>query len=255
METKMKRIAIQFFSMLAVMLAFAACNNDDTDPNDYYHNMTIGDVKEADGNSLYIDSDKGNKLLIQNSNELTNHDIKAGDRLYAEFLMSDKHVQGYNNVMDVTYFYKVLTKDPVALTADNVQEIGDDKIAVTDIWCSKDYLNIQFQFFTDGTEAHLLNLVTTTDIPENSIDSNYAYVEFRHNSKNDANLYPYNGIVSFRLDNLKKDKPNLKGLIVRVRTYNDGERLYKVNFTAQDGSDETQSPRRNNLSEVTELAN
>ena len=96
-----------------------------------------------------------------------------------------------------------------------------------------------------------MNLVTV-DEPKKD-EEGYVYVEFRHNSKDDPSLHPYNGIVSFKLDKLKADNPDAKGLIVKVRTFDNGERFYKIGF---DGKTEVQevAAAKAKLSEVFDLA-
>ena len=234
--------------MIAVMLVFSSCDKNEEYPTSY---STLGDIENANGNEYFVNSDKGNKLLISNYSSLKQLGIEEGDRIFAEFFMNATPNEAYDEVIDVYYVYKVLVKDPVALTTENSEEVADDKIDTYNMTCTDKYLNIWYTFFTGGSEAHILNLVTV-DEPKKD-EEGYIYVEFRHNSKNDPSLHPYNGIVSFKLDKLKADYPDAKGLIVRVRTFDNGERFSKIDF---DGESEVQEVAASNakLSEVFDLA-
>lgn len=213
--------------MIAVMLVFSSCDKNEEYPTSY---STLGDIENANGSEYFVNSDKGNKLLISNYSSLKQLGIEEGDRIFAEFFMNatPNEDEAYDEVIDVYYVYKVLVKDPVALTTENSEEVADDKIDIYNMTCTDKYLNLWYTFFVGGSETHILNLVTV-DEPKKD-EEGYVYVEFRHNSKDDPSLHPYNGIVSFKLDKLKADNPDAKGLIVRVRTFDNGERFYKIGF-------------------------
>lgn len=236
--------------MIAVMLVFSSCDKNEEYPTSY---STLGDIENANGSEYFVNSDKGNKLLISNYSSLKQLGIEEGDRIFAEFFMNatPNEDEAYDEVIDVYYVYKVLVKDPVALTTENSEEVADDKIDIYNMTCTDKYLNLWYTFFVGGSETHILNLVTV-DEPKKD-EEGYVYVEFRHNSKDDPSLHPYNGIVSFKLDKLKADNPDAKGLIVKVRTFDNGERFYKIGF---DGKTEVQevAAAKAKLSEVFDLA-
>ncbi len=237
--------------MIAVMLTFSSCNKNDEELTSYSYS-TLGDIENANGSEYYVNSDKGNKLLINNYPNLKQLGIGEGDRIFAEFFMNENKNEAYNEVIDIYYVYKVLVKDPIALTAENSEEVADDKIDVYNITCTDKYLNLWYTFYMGGNETHLLNLVTVDEPKKN--EKGYVYVEFRHNSKDDPSLHPYNGIVSFKLDQLKADNPDAKGLIIRVRTYNNGEYFYQINFDGTSEEVQEVAAAKQKLSEVFDLA-
>lgn len=213
---------------------FTSCLDDDNDDwplNSIY--TTIGEVVKVDEAVYYIDSDKDNKLYIQNTDILNTFKIEDGDRVYAEFVFLDKSSVQEGTEIKVGYIYKVLTKDVKHLTAENQYEIGDDNIDVTNIWQSGEYLNLLYSFYTDSKTVHYLNMVTV-DNPKKTEDG-YLYLEFRHNANYDFNQVNglYNGLVSFDVDDITKENPNLKGFIIRVNRSR-GERFYKVDLTAEE---------------------
>lgn len=207
-----------------VMAVFSACLDDDNETISIY--STIGSLMSAGTeNGYYISTDSGLKLLVDNSTAIDD-EVSENDRLYAEFTFTDEQSQGYDGKIIVHYVYKILVKDPVQLTDDNVQEIGDDNISVSEIWTSDGYLNFRFQFFSGGNKTHVLNLVTIDE--KSTAEDGYLYLEFRHNANYDTTQYPYNGIVSFRTDELFATYPSLKGLKIRVKTYSAGEEIYTL---------------------------
>lgn len=222
--TKSQVNLIKLICIAFIMAVTSSCMNDDNNGT-YY--STIGSLEKADGINYLIATDSGRKLLISNSTEVA-AEAKAGDRLYVEFTFDSEEPQGYDGKIDIFYLYKILVKDPVHLTAENSNEIGDDYIFVSEIWATDKYLNFRFQYFSGGDKTHYINLVTV-DEPKKTEDG-YLYVEFRHNANNDVEQYPYNGIVSFNTDKLLSENPSLKGLIIRMKTYSAGDYFYKLNF-------------------------
>ncbi len=213
-----------------IMAAFSSCLDDDDTEQAYYYS-TIGMLEKVDDNNYGIATDTGKKLLISNSSDIDSESMKSG-RVYAEFTILDVVKEGYDNVIHVYFIYDVLVKDFVHLTDENMQEIGDDNISVSEIWTTDDYLNFRFQFYSGGGKTHYINLVTV-DEPKQSEDG-YLYVEFRHNANYDSVEYPYNGIASFRTADVLSENPSLKGFIIRVKTYSSGEKFYKISFDKAD---------------------
>lgn len=222
--TKKQANFIKLLCIGLVMAAFSACLDDNNDTVSIY--STIGSLENTDtGDGYYISTDSGLKLLVDNSSAIDD-EVSVNDRLYAEFTFTDEQPQDYDGKILVHYVYKILVKNPVQLTNDNAQEIGDDNISVSKIWTSDGYLNFRFQFFSGGNKTHVLNLVTVDG--KSAADDGYLYLEFRHNANYDTTQYPYNGIVSFRTDELFATYPSLKGLKIRVKTYSAGEKIYTL---------------------------
>lgn len=217
---------IKIVCVVALAVSATACLDDDTETITVY--STIGNLEKAENGDYFINADSGRKLLLANRPSEVEEVAEEGDRLYAEFTFMDFIPKDYDRWISLHYVYKILVKDPVLLTDENRQEIGDDAISVSEIWDTDGYLNFRFQFYSGGDKTHYLNLVTVGE--SGQIVNGYLYVEFRHNANDDTELYPYNGIVSFRTDGIKADNPSLKGLFVRVKTYSSGEQFYKIDF-------------------------
>ena len=71
--------------MIAVMLVFSSCDKNEEYPTSY---STLGDIENANGSEYFVNSDKGNKLLISNYSSLKQLGIEEGDRIFAEFFMN-----------------------------------------------------------------------------------------------------------------------------------------------------------------------
>ncbi len=220
--------------LLSVVLisGLASCNDDDNVDVKAFGYSTLGSIEKTADADYFIDSDKGRKLFVENPQVM--NELKEGDRVYAEFLLSGQKREGFDECINIYYLYKVLIKDPVHLTAENEKDIADDKIRAIDIWPTDDYLSFRFQFYASGTKTHIINLVTV-DNPDKQEDG-YQYVELRHNAVGDGGQQLYNGIVSFNIRNFVDENPDLKGFIVRVRTFNDGLNYIKIDLKTDNES-------------------
>ncbi len=218
MTEKMKRnLVIALVCLFVSMMLFSSCVDND---EKYLEvglpiSTTIGTLNDAGDGRLYIDSDLGNTLYVKNSEMLSSTGFEAGQRIYAEFPAPMVNKTPFVGEVELLYAYAVKVKDVVALTDANREEIGDDPIDVYSIWNSKNYLNVQFHFLTNGPDPHYINLVTV-DGSQNV--NGYVYLEFRHNANGNKPLKDYLGIVSFDISEYMED-PAVKGFMIRVNSY------------------------------------
>lgn len=151
-----KNTIIGSLVMIVLIVMLSACQEDfDETFGAVPYYVTIGDVVRIDDSSYYIDSDKGNKLYVENYQDLDYAEIGDGDRIYAHFLMLEKPMEGYTGVAHLEYIYKVLTKEPVTLTVANDSEMGNDPIGIFDIWCSDKYLNFNYQYIAGYEQPYV----------------------------------------------------------------------------------------------------
>jgi len=174
--------------------------------------------------SVIIDTDKGSRLLVENSSGLVSS-IKDKDRVIADFTLVDKTVpQGINYIVAIQYIEKVLFKPVIELTPEIADSIGNDQVGILNLWLEKDYLNLNFAYY-GGNEKHFINLIRYPgEIPSDTID-----LEIRHNDRNDAGMYRLNGFVSFDLKSLQGESADSVVLRIKAREYDD--RLYSKNYT------------------------
>ena len=221
-----KLFALKYFALFAALFMLVAC--DDDDPQQILIGSSIGILEKVDDASFCLNTDDGEKLLVENSADLISNKFVDGDRVQADFYVTKEFTKDdvYDYQVRILGCNRVLLKKPVALTALNAEEIGDDAVAVPYNWTTKDYLNFQIEFPTDGVVQHTINLVTVDDPIE--LEDGYLYFELRHNSKSDFGMSKYRGYVSF--DSRDYVDTNTKGFVVRFRSLSDGEQYIKIKY-------------------------
>jgi len=143
----------------------------------------------------------------------------------------------------------VLVKNVIPITPETTDSIGNDPVNVLDMWTSDKYLTVQFEMRGLGREKHMINLVRNYSLSPNPDGDGYLQLEFPHiqhihrivtdtigrfrsdgnNILNQHRIYIIDkniieidhilwGVASFRLDDLKLENPDLKGLKIKVRS-------------------------------------
>lgn len=221
-ETK-RNIIIVMLGMVFAMLLFSACSMDGDEMNaSEAINATIGTFQKESDTSYYIDSDKGNKLYVNNYTDLLDDGYTSGQRIYAEFQGNITHVP-YVGSVNVTYAYPVLVKQITAASSDT----ADDPVDALRIWTSRNFLNIQYIIMTSGTYIHNMDLVTV-DSPKQKEDG-YQYLELRHGLNGNTALTSFVGIASFDISRYLADS-SLKGFIVRFNGLDGKEAFAKCDI-------------------------
>jgi hypothetical protein len=105
----------------------------------------------------------------------------------------------YDHKVRLNDLYEVLTKEIFNITAAIQDSIGNDQIAVSDIWIGSDYLNVEFNY-AGYNKIHYINLVSDST---KKYSDNKVHLEFRHNANNDYVTYSKWGIASFNLRSLQ----------------------------------------------------
>src|SRR5512133_657249 len=181
-----------FYVLILITLVFTACSKDEN--TQYY--QVLGTLSKTDDSTIVV-SDDDERLLVNNSGSVSNLD--SSDRIIAYFSMANvQKPQGIDYVIDIYNFTKVLFKPVVDLTEANADSMGNDELKVRDMWISKDYLNVNFEYY-GNTGLHLINLVK----PAQTLPSDTVQLELRHNDNSDPQSYLMNGFVSFDLKSLK----------------------------------------------------
>jgi hypothetical protein len=185
-----------FYLLVTFSLLHAACSKDESPE---YFNV-LGTINKTN-DSIFVISDKDERLLVNNASELTQ--VKDSARIIAYFTMSDKEVpSGVDYVIDIYYYTDVLLKPLVVLTDEIADSIGNDPLEVTEIWVSKDYLNLGFQYYGSSSgKIHYINLIRFPgEIAPDTVE-----LEIRHNANEDYQTYLLNGFVNFDLRALKNE--------------------------------------------------
>jgi hypothetical protein len=200
-----------------VSLVFIGCSKDES--TEYY--SVLGTVVKTDDSTLVV-SDEDERLLVNNAGSLTG--VADNDRVIVYFSIAEEQLPaGIDYVIEVYNYTIVLYKPVLELTDEIMDSIGNDPIAVRDIWLAKDYLNVNFEYY-GNTQTHLINLIRFPG----EIATDTIQLEIRHNDKDDAQNVILNGLVSFDLKSLKNEGDSVV-LHIKAREYNN--QMYEKNFT------------------------
>ena len=205
---------------------------DDNEKN--YSQLTIGTIQVIEGNDYFFQLDPGSKMYPGDTTRIHNYPLKHGQRAFINFDLLDEKIPGYDYNAVIYQIENILTKDIIRIPSDEVEEnIGKDRINITNIWLSEGFINIQYQFFYDdkSDKKHLLNLVVNENKPENEGNTDYLTLEFRRNGYNEHESVLGRGLASFRLDNIMPDLAGKKGILIRYHSLYEGEIEKKIDFT------------------------
>lgn len=236
----MKKFSILTRIILFITLLPALQSCLDTDNDDYFvtcpegTQLALGTFIVPDANApreFYIALDKGITIFPGDTTALHNYKLIDGQRAFIGYLPQTEPVEGYDMNAIIYYVEDILTKSIIPLTEETADSIGNNGINITSYLLNEDYLTLEYQYLGSMNEnkKHMLNLV------ENKTDSKdeeegYICLEFRHNAFDDTPLKPVNGIVSFKLKNIKEQMKGKKGIKIRVSTIYDGIQDYKADF-------------------------
>ena len=193
--------------------------------------FAIGNVHVIQGKEYYFELDEGSKLYPADTTAVHDYPIVDNQRAFVYFTVLDEPLVGYEYNAVVKHIENILTKDIYSMRSSEEDSIGNDRIDVDDIWLTSDYINIVYKFYHSNNpeKKHMLNLVMKADDSSRFVsDDGYMHLEFRHNAYSDTPLQGGTGIVSFRLDSIRAQMADVKGLCVHVNTLYGGERDFVI---------------------------
>lgn len=220
---------LNLFLLLLVLVLIPTLQSCDSDDGYSLDNFTIAmvTVKKDAGKVPYFVSDNGNKLWASAS-LVPYRELEDGTRLMASFtILSDKQGE-FDHYVRLNDYSKVLTKGVIQLTTANKDSIGDDKVRITDMWVSGDYLNVEFQMNLPNANKHRVNLVKNTTVTDPA--DGYIHLEYRYNDMDDVTSYLAHSIVSFRLGDLSNSVSKSKGLKIRINSAVNGEKIIQFDY-------------------------
>ena len=229
----------KFVWVISITVILFSCNKDEekTYPN-YWKSLGVFESTGSGDTEYIINLDNGNVIVPKESNVYTDY-YNTGDRVKVLYsIYSEQETDTNKNYSAVVHDLRsVLTKDVITLTDDIADSINNDPIHVheEDIWFSKNYLNIYFNYY-GYQETHYINLIK---FPNDSVDADGNLVlEFRHNGNNDYMTYVYDGIVSFDMNSLYQPSLDSLPIVVKVNDYDGDSLIWKGTyyFTEQEKS-------------------
>ncbi|WP_298112404.1 NigD-like protein [uncultured Bacteroides sp.] len=231
---RLKKILWQAFLIGILLLPLQSCLDDGYDKNAAL--LTIGTIHVIEGNDYYFELDEGTKMYPGDTTQLHNYHVVNGQRAFIYFTLLDEKINGYDYNANISHIENILTKDIYYMPQEEEDSIGDDKINITEMWFTNNYLNIQYQFYySDNPEKkHMLNLIVNRNSNGETTEeeNDYITLEFRHNAYEDKQSKRGDGLVSFKLNEIEDMIKGKKGLNIRVKTLYDGIQYKKINFIA-----------------------
>ena len=224
-----------FIGLLVLAWTCQSCKKDDDAPQDL---LTISTINiNPTSNELFFTLDNGETMYPVDMGGIT-ETFSDGQRAFVIFERTDEPVGGYTYSIRVKQIQKIQTKEPVLTEPDKLPEglLGNDKINVTYLWLTSDkrYLTVEYQIYGDlnGGKEPTLDLLLS---PKQEGDSNADYLDLELHYKQSGtpsdNLEE--GYVSFRLDNIKEQLNEKKGVRVKVKTIYENYKWIKVKFPEQ----------------------
>ena len=227
---KFKRTLNAFLLLFATMPLLQSCQNDWDD--DEHSSLTIGTVRIIDGKDYYFYLDDNSKMYPGDTASINNYPLVEGQRAFIYFNLLDEKIDGYNYNAQINHIENILTKDIYSMPAEKADSIGDDRINATNLWITGEYLNIQYQLLhsNDPDKKHMLNLIVNEASDGANDKEGYITLEFRQNAYDDDFRTLGTGLVSFKLRNIAEQMKGKKGLNIRFKSLNNGERFLTVDF-------------------------
>ncbi len=203
------------FAIIAIMLGFGAtsCLNDDEETRPRYAEMGSTEMSAEDEPLVTTDSDLTLKLKSSPS------DFEENQRVMITYSIDQEGGESdvYDYLVDVYSLQDVVTKEIMVLNEENRDTIGEDQIAINDIWIAGGYLNVEFFFHGTGQEVHYINVVK--DPEEQGEDPTEIFLQVRHDARGEEMLERYRGIMSFHLESLQVEGEEMVTLIFENQNF------------------------------------
>lgn len=226
---KLKTLGIASLFACLMAPALQSCLDDD---DKKYSQLTIGTIEVIEGKDYYFSLDAGGKMYPGDTTQINNYPLKSDQRTFVYFDLLDEKVPGYDYNAIIYRIENILTKDIVRVPSEESEKnVGNDRINITNLWITGDYLNIQYQLYYDeaSDKKHLLNVILKeqTDLADGG---DYLTLEFRHNAFNEKENKLGSGLVSFKLEKIKELLAGKKGINIRYHSLYEGMRTKSVDI-------------------------
>ena len=218
---------VRLLLIVALLPLFEAC--EDRSNNDIInYQVDIATVQNPYNESSFFFRLDNNQLMYVDESAFSGYAPKDGQRIIANYtLLSNKSATHlYNFDVRLNDAYNVLTKGIFNVTKATQDSIGNDSIAIDDMWIGSDYLNVQFEY-PGYNKTHFINLVNDTS---KVFTDGKIHLYFRHNSNSDSPVYIRSGIVSFNIKSLQTGATGTSlNLVIHVNVPNQAaEKTYNL---------------------------
>lgn len=229
MKTNMKTLRqVLMVALMGGVLASCSDFEDDGYSLDKFW-VDIATVDNPETKNVFFLELDDSTLLWTAASAFHNYTPKDGQRVIANYtILADKRPTGlYDYDVRLNDVYEVLTKPIFNITPATQDSIGNDSIEITDKWIGSKYLNIEFAYF-GYDKMHFINLVKDNS---KTYTDGKVHLEFRHNSRGDAEMYRRYGVVSFDISSLIDPTRESVPLVIHVNKPNQAaEQLIELTF-------------------------
>lgn len=215
--------------LIILFSAFSCDDRNDNSLGDFQ--IRIATVVSENDNKYSLILDSGIKLIPKNTE--IGYKPVDGQRVFINFTILGDDDEGYIYFIRINDIWNILTKNTIILNENNADSIGNDPVAIEDIWIGSDYLNVDFLFNYGGIRPHAINLVENKMASQ--IDDGKVYLEFRHNSYFSGSSQLYNGLVCFNLKPYRKNDADSVAISVKVQEWG-GSITYNMTYKYNDAA-------------------
>ncbi|PTN02419.1 NigD-like C-terminal domain-containing protein [Mangrovibacterium marinum] len=222
----MKRL-MKWTFLLSVVFLLTACDWDDDgySLNNYWVDFGLVQAGE-NGEDFRIAVDPGYAIIPINLHEINLEKYKNDVRVIVNYTIVGDRTVGEESeyYARINLLRTVLYKEPIDITPEVEDSIGNDPIDVKDVWTTKQMLNFELHYW-GANQVHYINLVkqpgeiTAEDLP--------LELELRHNANGDQNAYRMSAFVTFDLSQLQVEGRDSVNYIVRSTDYDGAEYTYE----------------------------
>lgn len=226
----MKRI----FLLAILIPVFIACNKEEENVEQTVVKMgTIENPSQQ--TNFYLNQDDSTRVWVLNS-EIKYYRPKDNQRVIMEYVKLTNKPTGssYKHDVKLKNVYEVLTKGIFSITSATQDSIGNDPVAIRDMWVTGDYLNVEF-IYPGYSKTHFINLVSDTAKADDYTD-NKVHLEFRHNANDDYPSFNISGVVSFNISSLRKTGVNSVDFVVHTKEFDYSNANKTYSFTYKYGT-------------------
>lgn len=204
---------ILLFIVAGFTLTSCSKNDDAYSLGDIWLSLGMVETENAFGYDYIIYCDNGDTLLPAANNVPYFKTVQQQRVLINYTILDEVGLSTKKFYVKINNLQEILFKDLIEVNSLNSDSLGNDSVAINEIWIVNDMLNIDYQYI-GGITQHYINLAYTTDEDGNLAEP--VELEFRHNANNDQSKIILNNIVTFQLDKLKIEGQNSTDFVVKA---------------------------------------
>lgn len=228
----MKKIGL-FLLAAAAAITLSSCNDDDN--GDYASAITLGTVHVMGvASDYYFTLDNGQRAYPSDKTRIGAFTPNNGDRVVFTYNKLDTPADGFDlNIALYAIATVRMGETATVTTHDQLDALGDAK-ATPYQWCPTTRYNFNLSLLFNASDAkkHKFTLVrnNTPGVSYEMTESGYYNLELRHDTDDDTQGTTVSEWMTFNLTEFTAELQDMKGIIVKFETMNDGTRYFKFDL-------------------------